>query len=370
MKRKSRSRIRSRRRSHTRIDVAKTGNTACSLSLAADIQKSLQDVIQSVLEYHRSQIRTLREAWTQLLENSNLQLVGWKKFIRTLPNKYGFYEFRKQLAMFLNSLCEPIGIITKPLCKRKNSLKVSITNCQSFGSKEDTSDIDVTISGDCMYANLIVLKTIQAILRDLFQSSVIFHDSEGFQLKRVFQLFDVNFYLSNFAILRDIDAPRDLLSSYYISTDGPAQYRHAFSDDTESECDYDQTIIDIESILSRLDLDDPRPEDSNKLIDLISKLTKSEDEGYRTQGAFFHVVLMGQRKMNFKDIGPEHDLLFICSVIENLRFALSHPSSKAKYLGRVEDALRRMNDKILTGVPRTDEEIRQTLQRLRERLFS
>lgn len=384
-KRMSRKRSSSRRRS-TRLDEYPSG---CKLSLPSDVQKAIQEVVQSVVSYHAKPIQELQQSWNSLSSSVGKSTTGsggkkWKAFIRELPNKYGFYEFRKELAAFLTSLCEPIGIVTKPLCKRKNSLRVGITSCQSFGSKEDTSDIDVTISGDCMYANLIVLKSIQAILRELFHHDTVFHDEHGFSLKRVFELFDVNFYLSNFAILRDIDLPKDLLSSYYITTDGPSQYRHAFSEDEETSCNYDQTILDIEAVLTRLDLtaatdssDASHESDSvqltNRLVDLLSTLTKAEDEGYRTQGAFFHVVLMLQRKMVFKDLSPAHDLLFYSSLIENLRFALSHPSSRVKYLTRAADAIRRITTPgvkdMVPNIHQTDAEIRQTLLSLKRALI-
>jgi hypothetical protein len=82
----------------------------------------------------------------------------------------------------------------------------------------------------------------------------------------------------------------------------------------------------------------------NKLIDLISQLALYEDECYVTQGAFIHVVYMTQKKKPFHQTLNDRTMkifldFMICSILENLHFAVSHPGkSRGKYLMRVFDA--------------------------------
>ena len=82
----------------------------------------------------------------------------------------------------------------------------------------------------------------------------------------------------------------------------------------------------------------------NEFIDTISKIAQSQNESYVTQGAFFHVVKMLQEKREFKDRDTIFDQMMVCSALENLDFAISHPNSREKYMMRVFDAISKIND--------------------------
>ena len=53
----------------------------------------------------------------------------------------------------------------------------------------------------------------------------------SFDLKRVLEFFDINFYLANFGLMRAANAPADRLSSYYLTTDFRGQLPYAFAED-------------------------------------------------------------------------------------------------------------------------------------------
>jgi hypothetical protein len=107
--------------------------------------------------------------------------------------------------------------------------------------------------------------------------------------------------------------------------------------------DYIVVVEEANKTLTKLK-ENPSQTNENKLIDLISQLALYEDECYVTQGAFIHVVYMTQKKKPFhQTLNDRTRSIFlnfmICSILENLHFAISHPGrSRGKYLMRVFDA--------------------------------
>jgi hypothetical protein len=56
------------------------------------------------------------------------------------------------------------------------------------------------------------------------------------------------------------------------------------------------------------------------------------------------VVKILQEKHEFKDRDVIFDQMMVCSALENLHFAISHPNSIEKYMTRVFDAISKIND--------------------------
>jgi hypothetical protein len=191
----------------------------------------------------------------------------------------------------------------------------------------------------------------------------------------VFHFFDLNFYLSNFAIKKRPGASDNLLSSYILSTAyGPYiikdstqirnQSQYAVSEifDTQTGTSMNQDVRDamyvnnvekVVALINRLRDSGAVQNVYNMIVDMLSQISLYEDECYHTQGAFFHVVLMMQRKINFIDVHRNSVMfnlyieMLYTSALENLSFAMTHkkyPAKVAKYVHRVNDALHRISE--------------------------
>jgi hypothetical protein len=82
------------------------------------------------------------------------------------------------------------------------------------------------------------------------------------------------------------------------------------------------------------------------IINLTSALSLYEDGSYHTQGSYFHIVMMIQKKIRFK-IRTARDKqiyknLLSASIIENLCYSFVYPKKRDKYLSRVKDGLNRL----------------------------
>lgn len=264
------------------------------------------------------------------------------------------YVFRKDLSDY----------ITNVIC-------VAPVTCKSYGSQKAASDIDVTISAgiDDIQASLDTYIAILKFLDAVFGAD-IGHDKFFRARRDVFHFFDLNFYLSNFAIKRPDAKGDDLLSSYYLSTRyGPQhkehnQYYYAVIEipyRNHREMDKPETTV-TNMYLNRFEKISVMRNvthgaiDPNELVDILSQISTYEDECYHTQGAFFHVVLMMQRGIEFKDISSYKEIyinMLRASALENLTFAFTHqhaPRKMQKYLARYHDAIARIRSVDSTAV--------------------
>lgn len=353
------------------------------------------DIMRKVIIRSEQKLHRLREDWHEIEWNlSEFKQQGWKSFIEqverinnTSNNRVSLTEFRKALDIFLKEICS-----TQLEHNKKCSSK-----CISSGSTDITSDIDVTITGNCLETNFFHLEALRNIFSSIFSSGRFFRDEyDNFQINRVFYFFDINFYISNFAIKKRPLLPDNRLSSYWVSTS--TKQLHVINEqgklygidklNTNAEDLYDfykTTILDLNEFFiqveerrnASLGIFEPNefPEVqsykrqrssilnvestfqnalntnnenaiANAIVDAISLVATMEDECYVSQGAFFHVVMMMQRGIKFVDAEEEgtyeHDVLkfmMVCSILENLRFSIHHPGkSRGKYLIRVLDA--------------------------------
>jgi hypothetical protein len=278
-----------------------------------------------------SQINVNDASWKYLMIESSLD--------QTVKEK--LYNFREDLSTFLMTICIDVSII-----KHKINSKTK-TECKSYGSKKITSDIDVSVSGKDIISNKSAFHNVIQTLKDMFVKEANGNANANFNaICNVCHFFDMNFYLSDFGVLRDQDdSSMNQLSSYYLSSaygqrTPHNQFNYAFEyaehpcSDNDKNHKYQHYLVDLSEKLKS-------DADPNLIIDLISKISLYEDECYNTQGAFFHVVMIMQRKIEFMDIRAHKEIytnMLIASYIENLVFASMHPDNYEKYLNRVNDA--------------------------------
>ena len=258
------------------------------------------------------------------------------------------YKFRQELSQY----------ITQKLCTYP-------VTCKSYGSTKSSSDIDVTIDGHILHIRqgLLAYVAINKFIKEVFEHDTIFHNEQGvFDVKKVYHFFDINFYLSNFGIKKSEELPDDLLSSYYLSK----VYDRATSNEKNIKSQFYYSFIDILRKNKEINDTDIKEEeedvylnkvnkinillsnsydDADKIVENLSIVSTFEDECYHTQGAFFHVVLMKQRGIQFRDVSEHLDVyvnMMYASALENLSFAFTHfdvPSKRNKYLDRYNDAV-------------------------------
>lgn len=197
----------------------------------------------------------------------------------------------------------------------------------------------------------------------IFKDDVLFQNKGKFKLKLVHKFFDINFYLSNFELVKDASFGKNNFNRYFISNcynNNRAknlinQYYFAFLEflifeyknkklkqkpflyNNKSNKRYMNMGYKIQNIL------DTR--NDNEVVNLTSSFSIYEEESYHTQGSYFHIVMMLQKKIEFI-IENKNDLInykniLSASIIENLCFAYIK-SKKEKYLSRVKDGLDRL----------------------------
>jgi hypothetical protein len=274
----------------------------------------------------------------ELLENRSIEKWVWKKFILTVGEDLAkkINNFRKELDLLLKKVCN-FAIET---CK---------IECISSGSDALTSDIDVTIKGNCIVENYIHLQVLHDVLRLIFKESEILKGTnEKVDIAKIFIFFDINFYLSNFGIKFDNSRDNGNLGSYILSAEHEKQITYAIEGVKVKTDDYDKLVYRLALLKQKIG-DKPTQEQANEFVDIISQIAGQEDECYVTQGAFFHVVMLLQQGQTFfDDISFDQiwKTMMVCSAIENLKFAKSHPSSRGKYIIRVYDALYRIKPSV------------------------
>jgi hypothetical protein len=266
-----------------------------------------------------------------------LELHGgtWKEIVNSmqLDDALKLRAFRERVANHLKALCT----VQYNACS---------TSCNAFGSNQLTSDIDITISGSCLDKNLERLDMIHKELEKIFGAINIFKNSQGkFDIHKVFKVLDVNFYLSDFEQKRpEINQsiqPR--LSDYYLATD-EVQLNYALLVQQLNDMESYKETVKLLAKYKMSPVQQSNVVDGNNVINAVSFIAAFEDECYLTQGAFFHVVLTMQRGYKFDISGKEDVWLYmlVCSIIENLKFAVTHLGSRHKYIYRVADAVSRI----------------------------
>lgn len=354
------------------------------------------------LKHH---ILGFRYYWMHLLRTyPKLKWEKWKEVINdasiSQECKNALFVFRAQLAKFIQiGICEHV-------------------KCKTYGSTKLSSDIDMTIgNGSDIRLNADTLIHVHNFLSDVFHSKEedlqifslgfkktmnvqqyvnFFKHNNSFELKKVFEFFDLNFYLSNFALKNNIE--RYILSDAYGKDNPLNQFKYAFMEPRYNIHEYKKKIAELEFLLllsSKINNEDVIDNHStiingkidqihitqkrhrhnpdnvqqpttkinvfdgirvetpqlliNKIIDLISQISLYEDECYHTQGAFFHIVMMMQRNIKFDITNPTikskevYSNLIKASCMENMFFASTHPHNVDKYLTRVADGLTRLS---------------------------
>lgn len=339
------------------------------------------ELIHKIRRSASDNVGRLTSQWQQIEGNlTEYRDKGWKQFIEKVEHNDEIHKFRETLDIFLKEICS-IQLAHDTYCA---------SSCLSSGSMELTSDIDITVKGNCLAKNFFHLEALRKTISLIFSKSYFFTDDNGiFDINSVFRFFDINFYISNFAIKKKPIVPEDRLSSYWVS-DSYNQLRvikeqsslfgiNKSQMDTQEIYDrYKMVILELDNYIlkvaqrtddfsifgqcnttrnstsgileSKTNLQDAfdsnnEREIANAVVDTISQLATMEDECYVSQGAFFHVVMSMQRGLIFKDVEENAEMkkiymfMMVCSILENLRFAVHHPGkSRGKYLIRVFDA--------------------------------
>lgn len=293
-----------------------------------------------------STILSLRENW----EGLGIAEYGyWREMNRRLRRQNRLFVFRKKL----------VSAILQLMC--------GAARCKSFGSTKLTSDVDITISSKDIVSDLGVLETIRTFLKLVFSEERLFRHNGHFSVRYVCDFFDINFYLSNFAMPRRGREKNDY-NSYYTTTDLASQLDYAFHDYKGRKKAFDlqkysAIVIYIKELLGL-----PWSQElSNRVVELISMLSLYESECYHTQGSFFHVVLMKQRGMKLKNVPDD---VFLVSAVENLCFAYFHDGSRKKYLNRVIDAASRLRAPPEPLLRITAESSKRTIRAALDALYS
>lgn len=301
---------------------------------------------ENPVSYFRGEWQETKRTSDSLRNNvrTNVNSRKWANTMKNAANTDKLYIFRDALVSFI-----------------KGKICSETTLCKSYGTTKVTSNVDITLSNDehIMFC-FVTLQNIQEFLKNIFYDDTIFYYNGKFALFKVTTFFDINFYLSNFEIKRKANNNKLSLLNYYLSNNYnssgvvPSQYIYAFYEydnknirtiEASESNEYEIAVTKIE------DLESKKLQDQSKideLIDLFSIVSTFEDECYHTQGAFFHVVLMMQRGMNFENDEETSEVfnnMLSASIIENLCFAYTHPHKQEKYLSRVNDAYIKMTNK-------------------------
>lgn len=294
-----------------------------------------------------SEVSEVSGRWKQLRESSDLMKgVGWSKQITkydsaTANRLYGFREYLKKFIMTSCNLCD------NDIC----------TICNAVGSTKLTSDIDISINTEIHFSisikRLLVLRN---ALRIIFESDPFFHHNGKFKLRLVNDFFDINIYLSNFELTKDDtkkigDFKRYFISDCYANNCKNVVNQYYFASFEiikpkirRLDSQYMKLSNDLD-VLLHTDTD-TKNINGEAIINLTSALSLYEDGSYHTQGSYFHIVMMIQKKIRFK-IRTARDKqiyknLLSASIIENLCYSFVYPKKRDKYLSRVKDGLNRL----------------------------
>jgi len=291
--------------------------------------------------------KKIKDRWDKLRKNCDLlKGLGWsdqitKYDMKTARKLYRFREYIKRFIMISCNLCD------KDIC----------TICNAVGSTKLTSDIDVSIYTEIHFSisikRLLVLRN---AFRAIFEHDPFFHHNGKFLPRLVNEYFDINFYLSNFELTKDhtkniCDFDRYFISDCYRNNCKNIVNQYYFaslelrkpkirrlnsqymkiSNDLDNLLHTDKNIMNI---------------NNDSVINLTSILSLYEDGSYHTQGSYFHIVMMIQKKIEFnpRTIRDKqiYKNLLSASIIENLCYSYIYIHKREKYLSRVKDGLDRL----------------------------
>lgn len=339
----------------------------------SNITSSLYNLVCKIMQYNPNEIETLVETirthgalrlsapilkinnyLSSISKNISIDTLGWKEYLTNETNK----EMKNIIGEFRSSLDD---FIKRTACEKNVINEVNQdchTTCISSGNNDITSDIDITIKGPCLDKNVNRL----IALRRYFQNHLFKNSPWNGNLQTVFRFFDMNFYLSDFAILKNQSLDPNSIDSYYLTTDFQTQLNYIHRNKiekrntTNNEEPYFQAANRANCVFDELknsqhSNDTHKQNLTNTFINEISNIALYEDECYVSQGAFMHVVYMLQQKKPFYLLLNNDDKLktifyqfMICSILENLQFAISHTGkSRGKYIYRVLDAYYNIN---------------------------
>lgn len=308
--------------------------------------------IQSLSDQDLSQIGEQGRFKEYFISNAKkVENMNWKELVAKLTKMDGecFDGFScKDIANEIQSFRGTfMKFITKTACVSNDGS--CETSCLSSGSDDLSSDVDVTVKGNCMMTNLYLLTAIRRYLTEYFYFTPFNRN-----IAKISKFFDVNFYLSDFAILKNSntsDEQKTKLESYYLTNDQQSQIEKILKNTTshpkvvDNFNDYVKVVENANRHLEILQKNQDNQQLQNNFVNEISNIALYEDECYVSQGAFMHVVYMTQKKFPFHKTLNETKTkpiflnFMICSILENLNFAISHGGkSRGKYLMRVFDA--------------------------------
>lgn len=312
------------------------------MSIIDNIRSS--NIVKNIKRNRQTELQ-LQYQWNNISNNNKFKTsIGWKELINhedTIANvsKDRILLFRDNLNKYILKLCSSFDS----------------TMCTNPGSKNRDSDIDLTLSGNY---NTHIFIIILDIFRKIFGKDQKFFKNNIFDIQKVCKFFDINFYITDFAIMKNNKLPANKLESYYLCDDYNNKSQETFTQYDFATWEYDEKPFnkDIEDYIKygikiNSYIDDLQKREKitqnniNNLIKIISYTSLYQDECYHTQGAFFHVVLMMQKNIDFTDKNkyPKiFDNMMGTSILENLIFALLHSDRRTKYINRVLDALHRI----------------------------
>jgi hypothetical protein len=252
--------------------------------------------------------------------------------------------------------------------------KIPTISCKAFGSTHFDSDVDVTVSSDCVIVSIGYLNNVYSILHSIYaidlekeligpnEKSVYrkyFMTQNSFSIERLQMFLDVNFYLSDFGMKKRKHGAPNNLESYFVTADYVGQYKYALYElNPKQKCiqrsrQYQQLVSSLQAFLAN----GTDQSSINGLVNTISNISTFEDESYHTQGSYFHIVLIKQQlsKLHPNYTTPkelaglmkvasgmkeQYVHMFATSCVENLVFQLNHYHDRSeKYRARAEEAM-------------------------------
>jgi hypothetical protein len=320
----------------------------------------------------------VKDSWERLRKDCDLlKGVGWSVQITKYDPKTArkLYRFREYLKKFIMTSC---NLCDKDIC----------TICNAVGSTKLTSDIDISINTEIHFSisvkRLLVLRN---ALREIFEDDPFFHNRNGkYTLLLVNDFFDINFYLSNYELTKDPTKDigdfrryfisdcynnkcKNIVNQYYFATIEVRKPKIRKLDALYMKLSNDLDIL--------LHANHTYSNDDNSVINLTSALSLYEDGSYHTQGSYFHIVMMLQKKIvfNIRTVQDKqiYNNLLSASIIENLCYSYIYKKKRDKYLSRVKDGLDRLKkyniqnklfNRLEKGVPNIKIEIQRILHKL------
>lgn len=325
-----------------------------AVDFAWDIE--LNTTLQSYILELQEQLGPIQQLLESYLKNGKT----WADVVKSdNPQADQFVNFRNNL----------VTTIDKQIC----SICYDDTTCPAPGSKDMTSDVDITVSNDDLLKAIETHVVIYKFLEQVFQNML--QPQTAHKLEDILAVFDVNFYLSNFDIdkgrlipmpgkqktINTIDM-RNVLASYDYSDSPNSQIYYAMYNVLEGKTCARGFIYNkvVDMLAAKAAFEKKRLRqwrrlgandqvllkdraNKNAVIALMSEVTTSQCESYHTQGSYFHVVrmLQQQSKLSNHSTNPKYGLFMIASGIENACFYFDNPE-KIKYLYRHLDACRRL----------------------------